>query len=153
MRRNLSARTEITLCIVIMFNRSHVKIGRATTSQSLLLLLAGLTYIMVLFFAHIPFVVNRTINATPPERLQQHLVCHCFSVRLSPSRLPFSFFSFFKTFQSSRLGVKFRVSVRLGLQLGLRLGLGLGFIFYVYFISAKPVAAGILAAKYALPSI
>jgi len=25
--------------------------------------------------------------------------------------------------------------------------LGLGFIFYVYFVSAKPVAAGILAAK------
>ena len=25
---------------------------------------------MVLFFAHIPFVVNHTINATPPERLQ-----------------------------------------------------------------------------------
>jgi len=27
---------------------------------------------MVLFFMHIPFVVNHTINATPPERLQQH---------------------------------------------------------------------------------
>jgi len=40
-------------------------------SQSLLLLLARATYIMVLFFAHRPFVVNRTINATPPERLQQ----------------------------------------------------------------------------------
>ena len=26
---------------------------------------------MVLFFTHIPFVVNHTINATPPERLQQ----------------------------------------------------------------------------------
>jgi len=25
-----------------------------------------------LFFAHIPFMVNHTINATPPERLQQH---------------------------------------------------------------------------------
>jgi len=33
----------------------------------------------------------------------------------------------------------------LGLQLGLRLGLG--FIFYVYFVSAKRVAAAILAAK------
>ena len=40
-------------------------------SQSLLLLLARATYIMVLFFTHIPFVVNHTINATPPERLQQ----------------------------------------------------------------------------------
>jgi len=27
---------------------------------------------MVLFFTHIPFVMNHTINATPPERLQQH---------------------------------------------------------------------------------
>jgi len=32
---------------------------------------------MVLFFTHIPFVVNHTINATPPERLQQ-LQCHEF---------------------------------------------------------------------------
>jgi len=41
-------------------------------SQSHLLLLARATYIMVLFFTHIPFVVNHTINTTPPERLQQH---------------------------------------------------------------------------------
>ena len=27
---------------------------------------------MVLFFTHIPFVVNHTINATPPERLQHN---------------------------------------------------------------------------------
>jgi len=27
---------------------------------------------MVSFFTHIPFLVNHTINATPPERLQQH---------------------------------------------------------------------------------
>jgi len=27
---------------------------------------------MVLFFTHIPFVENHTINATPPERLQQY---------------------------------------------------------------------------------
>jgi len=32
----------------------------------------GSRHIWVLFFAHIPFVVNHTINATPPERLQQH---------------------------------------------------------------------------------
>ena len=67
MRCNLSSCT-----LVIMFNRSHVDIGRATTSQSLLLLLAHATYIMVLFFTHIPFVVNHTINATPPERLQHY---------------------------------------------------------------------------------
>jgi len=34
--------------------------------QSLLLLLIHTTYIMVLFFTRIPFVVNHTINATPP---------------------------------------------------------------------------------------
>ena len=28
--------------------------------------------LIFLFFAHIPFVVNHTINATPPERLQQY---------------------------------------------------------------------------------
>jgi len=28
---------------------------------------------MVLFFTHIPFVVNYTINVTPPERLQHYL--------------------------------------------------------------------------------
>jgi len=44
-------------------NRDHA-------SQSLLLLLAHATYIMVLFFTHIPFVVNHTINVTPSERLQ-----------------------------------------------------------------------------------
>jgi len=37
-----------------------------------LLLLVCATYILVLFFTHIPFVVNRTMNATPTERLQQH---------------------------------------------------------------------------------
>jgi len=65
--RNLFSRT-----LVIMFNRSNVNISRGFTSQSLLLLLARATYIMVLFFTHIPFVVNQTINTTPLERLQQH---------------------------------------------------------------------------------
>jgi len=37
-----------------------------------LLLLVYPTYIWVLFFTHIPFVVNRTMNATPTERLQHH---------------------------------------------------------------------------------
>jgi len=32
---------------------------------------------IVLFFAHIPFVVNRAFNATPAERLQHlTMVCH-----------------------------------------------------------------------------
>jgi len=41
-------------------------------SQSLFLLLPRATYIMVLFFKQIPFVVNHTINAMPRERLQKH---------------------------------------------------------------------------------
>jgi len=36
---------------------------------------------MWLFFTHIPFVVNRTFNATPTERLQQH---HLFLQRIMP---------------------------------------------------------------------
>jgi len=59
-------------------NRDH-------TSQSLLLLLARATYIMVLFFAHIPLVVNHTINATPPERFQ-----HSFLVGVDKSDLNFA---------------------------------------------------------------
>jgi len=35
----------------------------------------------------------------------------------------------------------------LRLQFGLRLRLGFGFIFYVYFVCAKLVAAGILVEK------
>jgi len=41
--------------------------------------------------------------------------------------------------------VSVRVCVRLGLWLGLRLGSGL--VFYVYFVSAKPVGTAILAEK------
>jgi len=43
-----------------------------------LLLLVHSTYIWVLFFAHIPFVVNRTFNATPTERLQQQTIVTMF---------------------------------------------------------------------------
>jgi len=31
---------------------------------------------MVLFFTHIPFVVNHTFNTTPPERLQHQAPWH-----------------------------------------------------------------------------
>jgi len=40
-----------------------------------LLLLVRATYIWVLFFTHIPFVVNHTFDAIPTESLQQHLEC------------------------------------------------------------------------------
>jgi len=36
-----------------------------------LLLLVRTTYIWMIFFAYIPFVVNLTFSATPTERLQQ----------------------------------------------------------------------------------
>jgi len=45
-------------------NRDH--------ARNLLLLLARATHMMVLFFTHIPFLVNHTINATPRERLQHY---------------------------------------------------------------------------------
>jgi len=48
-----------------------------------LLLLVRATYIMLLFFTHIPFVVNHTINATPPERLQQYNTIFRYCVELS----------------------------------------------------------------------
>jgi len=61
--------------LVVTFNRSPVNIGRASTPQSLYYRLFAPHICTVLFFTHIPFVGNRTINATPPERLQ-----HCFSL-------------------------------------------------------------------------
>jgi len=44
------------------------------------LTVACATDMMVLFFTHIPFVVNHTINATPPERLQHYLMSSKSSV-------------------------------------------------------------------------
>ena len=49
-----------------------VSITRDYTPRSLYNCLFAPHICMVLLFTHIPFVVNHTINATPPERLQQH---------------------------------------------------------------------------------
>ena len=57
--------------LVVTFNRSHARIIRDYTPRSLYYCLFVPHICMVLFFTHTPFVVNRTINATPPERLQQ----------------------------------------------------------------------------------
>jgi len=57
--------------LVVTFNRSQVNTGRDSTLRSLYYCLFAPHMCMVLFFMHIPFVVNHTINATPPERLQQ----------------------------------------------------------------------------------
>jgi len=64
-------RSEIPSGICAKLRTVAASNNRDHASQSLLLLLAGATYIKVLFFAHTPFVANHTINATPPERLQQ----------------------------------------------------------------------------------
>jgi len=58
--------------LVVTFNRSHAHIIRDYTPRSLYYCLFAPHICMVLFFTHIPFVVNHTINSTPPERLQQH---------------------------------------------------------------------------------
>ena len=64
--------------LVVTFSGSPVNIGRASTPRSLFYCLFAPHICMVLFFTHIPFVVNHTINATPPERLQQYLQT-CFT--------------------------------------------------------------------------
>ena len=58
--------------LVVTFSGSPVNIGRASTPRSLFYCLFAPHICMVLFFTHIPFVVNHTINATPPERLQHY---------------------------------------------------------------------------------
>jgi len=64
-------RSEIPSGMCAKLRTAAVSNNRHHASLSLLLLLAHTTCIMVLFFTHIPFVMNHTINATPPERLQQ----------------------------------------------------------------------------------
>jgi len=49
---------------------------RSCVTISLIIACSRYKY-MVLFFTHIPFVVSHTINATPPERLQQHQMTTC----------------------------------------------------------------------------
>ena len=50
-----------------------------------LLLLVRATYIRVLFFVHIPFVVNRACTATPTEMLQHHFgSCHACEQKVRP---------------------------------------------------------------------
>jgi len=54
---------------------------------------------MVLFFTHIPFVVNHTINATPPERLQQQThrdvsIVHCVRTYIIVYSTPYRLFLF-----------------------------------------------------------
>jgi len=51
-----------------------------------LLLLVCATYIWVLFFAHILFLVNRTFNATATERLQHCRCQKCYAILVHEKR-------------------------------------------------------------------
>ena len=62
-----SSRTLLLLSIVDI-----VCITRDYTLRSLYYCLFAPHVCMVLFFTHIPFMMNHTINATPPERLQHY---------------------------------------------------------------------------------
>ena len=53
--------------LVVTFNGSQVNIGRACTPRSLYYCLFAPHICMVLFFTHIPFVVNHTINVLRPK--------------------------------------------------------------------------------------
>ena len=57
-----------------------VSIGRASKPRSLFYCLFAPHICVVLFFTHIPFVVNHTINATPPERLQHYQINKFFII-------------------------------------------------------------------------
>jgi len=62
---------------------------------------------ILLFFAHIPSVVNHTINATPPERLQHY--CGCGG--LSPSKLRTKHYKLkYETLYISGVFIKFSIS-------------------------------------------
>ena len=69
---NILLRSEIPSGMCAKFHTVAASNNRDHASQSLLLLLARATYIAVLFFTHIPFVLNPTINAPPLEGLQQY---------------------------------------------------------------------------------
>ena len=68
----------------------HVRNARDHAHNPSYYCLLTLHICMVLFFTHIPFVVNHTINATPPERLQH---CVCWSIAIVDGALYWYMFS------------------------------------------------------------
>ena len=52
-------------------NAQSFTLWQQATTEITLLLLVRATYIRMLFFVHIPFMVNRTFNSTPIKRLEQ----------------------------------------------------------------------------------
>ena len=75
--------------LVVTFHRSHARIIRDYMPRSLYYCFFAPDICMVLFFTHIPFVVNHTINATPPERLQHLFAVYLdeFSIQLGSARV------------------------------------------------------------------
>ena len=65
------------------------------------LLLVCATYIWVSYFTHIPFMVNRTFNATLTERLQQYDVWVCFFVNANAAKPLLVFYSICSVFIGS----------------------------------------------------
>jgi len=64
-------RSEIPSGMCAKIRTAAASNNRDHASQSLTIACSHHAHIF-LFFAHIPFVMNHTINATPPERLQQN---------------------------------------------------------------------------------
>ena len=80
-------RSEIPSGICAKLRTVAASNNRVHMPWSLYYCLFALHICMVLFFTHIPLVVNHTINATPPERLQ-HYIEKCPSKRLWEPVLP-----------------------------------------------------------------
>ena len=66
-------RSEIPISICAKLRTVAASNNRVHMPWSLYYCLFAPHICMALFFTHIPFVVNHTFNATPPERLQQYL--------------------------------------------------------------------------------
>ena len=71
-KQTLQLRSEIPSGICAKLRTVAASNNRVHIPWSLYYCLFAPRICMVLFFTHIPFVVNHTINATPLERLQQH---------------------------------------------------------------------------------
>jgi len=72
LRKIVVLRSEIPSGICAKLRTEPARNNRVHMPWSLYYCLFAPRICIVLFFTHIPFVVNHTINATPPERLQQH---------------------------------------------------------------------------------
>ena len=68
----LVSRSEIPSCMCTKLRTVAASNNRVHMPWSLYYCLFAPHTCMVLFFTHIPFVVNHTFNATPPERLQHY---------------------------------------------------------------------------------